>query len=86
MSKKKKSPKKAKRGASAGTPGPEPSFEQAPSKAQRLFLAGDYLAASAACGEEDEELKARLAVDSLFIYIYTGGLALIGVLGALTMR
>ena len=90
MSKKKKTPKKAKRGTSGASPGldlgqgPNPAQER--SEAQRLFEAGDYFAARAACGEGDGDLKARLSVDVLFIYIYAGGLALIGVLGALTMR
>mgnify|MGYP001319946148 CR=1 FL=1 len=55
-------------------------------EAQRLFDAGDYAGARAACGEGDSEVKERLAVDPIFYTIYAGGLALIGVLAALTMR
>tara|TARA_Y100001934_G_C12002281_1_gene608242 strand:+ start:35 stop:295 length:261 start_codon:yes stop_codon:yes gene_type:complete len=86
MSKRKKSAKKAKQRAE-GAPLSAPAVaEETTSEAQRLFAAGDYLGARAACGENDEEIRARLTVDPVFFQIYAGGLALIGVLGALTMR
>lgn len=59
--------------------------EAVETEAQRLFDRGDYGAARKVCGEQDRDLETSLATDPLFIYIYVGGLAVIGVLGALTM-
>ena len=86
MSKRKKSAKKAKQRAEGSAPAAAATAEETVSEAQRLFAAGDYLGARAACGENDEEIRTRLTVDPVFFQIYAGGLALIGVLGALTMR
>ena len=80
MSKKKKSP--ASRSASSKAK----VVEKPISEAERLFKTGDYAGARAACGEDDGDVADRLAVDPIFYKIYAGGLALLGVLAALTMR
>ncbi|HBU47548.1 MAG TPA: hypothetical protein DEB46_04485 [Myxococcales bacterium] len=83
MSKKKKSSK----GSAKQTANTESkTMKKAPTEAQVLFQAGDYAAARAACGDEDEAIRKQLAVDPIFYKIYAGGLALLGVLAALTMR